>query len=132
MAKSIKLTNDTYWDSSNIIHQQTKLDDILNFDEKIVKVGTWYGRTLYRISVSISIMSKGNQTIYTLPKGAIIKICNAWYYKNNSQYSNLVNWNADTKGSDFGVLYYNRNTHQIMINTQDTGYLQLVVYYTIE
>ena len=47
MAKSIKLTNDTYWDSSNIIHNNETLDTILedisqNFDN--IKIDTIFSR----------------------------------------------------------------------------------------
>lgn len=129
MSKSIKLKNNTYWDSSSITHNKIKLQDILNYDFKEVQVGYWFGNPLYRICRSIHIQSTGNQAVLSLPSGAIVKICNAWLYKENSKYSNLVNWNSDEKEADFGVLYYNRETSTLMINTQDIGYLQLVIYY---
>ena len=158
MSKSIKLKDNNYWDSTGIAHNRATLKDKLdnidtmlsnintsltnitntlsiltNFDNSTVTFGTWHGLTLYRISKSILINTKGNQVIYTLPSNKCrIKICNAWIYKNASNFSNLVNWNADTKTNDFGVLYYNHDTGQIYMNLQDTGWLQLVVYYTIE
>lgn len=49
MAKSVKLDNDTYIDSTGIVHNKTKLSDILTYstDEKVV--GTWIdGKPLYR------------------------------------------------------------------------------------
>lgn len=137
MSKSIKVKNNTYLDSSGVTHNRETLKDILTklttFDNNIIEYGNWFGLKLYRLSKAIAITSVGNQVIYTLPSNKCrIKICNAWLYKTNSSFSNLVNWNADTKTNDFGVLYYNHDTGQIMMNVQDTGWLQLVVYYTIE
>lgn len=34
MSKSIKLKNNNYWDSSSIVHNRTKLSDILNAQKK--------------------------------------------------------------------------------------------------
>lgn len=141
MSKSIKLKDNNYWDSSSVVHDTTpldtklaqleaKLNQIHNYDANIVEVGTWYGSALYRISRSIKITDTGNQAVLKLPDGAIVKMCNAWLYKSNSVYSNLVNWNDDDDTSDFGVLYYNRNTSQIFINCKDEGYLQLVIYFS--
>jgi len=66
LPKSIKLANDTYLDSSSIVHNKQKLSDILNkdvysFDETII--GTWVnGKPLYRKVINCGSSSK-NESI---------------------------------------------------------------------
>ena len=125
---SYKINSDLEIGNSGI-----KLNDVITFDQTPRLVGKWFGQDLYRVSVSVEINSVGNQVVYTLPsRECRIKICNAWLYKTNSQYSNLVNWNDDIKGSDFGILYYDHNLGQLRLNVSDPGWLQLTIYYTIE
>lgn len=49
MSKAIKLDNNVYLDSSSIVHNKTKLSDILDYSLNERKIGTWIdGKPLYR------------------------------------------------------------------------------------
>lgn len=49
MAKSYKVKDDNYIDSNSIVHNKTKLKDILTYSTQETKIGTWIdGKTLYR------------------------------------------------------------------------------------
>lgn len=50
MAKSIKFKNDTYLDSTSIVHDKTNLSDILNYSTQPVAIGKWVDgkKTVYR------------------------------------------------------------------------------------
>lgn len=50
MAKSIKFKNDTYLDSTSIVHDKTNLSDILNYSTQPVAIGKWIDgkKTVYR------------------------------------------------------------------------------------
>lgn len=51
MSKTIKLKNDVYLDSSVIVHNRSKISDILNYSTNEVKIGKWIdGKPLYRIT----------------------------------------------------------------------------------
>lgn len=61
MAKSIKLKNGTYIDSSGVIHNQNILSGLLNsyndnlkFNSNETKIGTWLGKPLYRKVISLT------------------------------------------------------------------------------
>ena len=60
MAKSIRLNDNAYLDSSSIVHNQNKLSDILSFSYDEEVVGTWFdGRKVYRKSFYRSKLING-------------------------------------------------------------------------
>lgn len=55
MAKSVKLTNDTYWDSSSITYNKAPLDNTLNFSTQEQVIGQWIDkRPIYRKAIYIN------------------------------------------------------------------------------
>lgn len=57
MAKSIKLNDNTYLDSTGIVHNKTKLSDILTYSTSEQKIGTWInGNPIYRKVIEVGNM----------------------------------------------------------------------------
>ncbi len=53
MSKTIKLSNNVYLDSSSIVHNKTKLSDILDYSLSERKVGKWIdGKTIYEATLN--------------------------------------------------------------------------------
>lgn len=64
MGKSIKLKDELCWDSSSIVHGQTKLIDILSFSTKEHIVGTYLGKPLYAKTIYFgSLPNNGSKTV---------------------------------------------------------------------
>lgn len=64
MSKSIKIKNNTYIDSTGIVHNKVLLSDILNYSTNEKKVGTWYdGKPVYEKLVSVYITKKNEYTV---------------------------------------------------------------------
>lgn len=54
MAKSYKLKDDNYIDSSSVVHNRIKLKDILTYSTQEIRIGTWIdGKPLYRKTIKI-------------------------------------------------------------------------------
>ena len=65
MAKSVKFKDNTYLDSSSIVHNKTKLSDILTYSTAEQKVGTWIdGKPIYRkVIQKDGIVSNNNNAV---------------------------------------------------------------------
>ncbi len=75
MAKSIKFRNDTYLDSSSVVHNKNKLSDILSYSTNEIPIGKYYdGKTIYKKTIKSTYTEKQENftllsNISTLVKG---------------------------------------------------------------
>lgn len=57
MSEAIKLNNNVYLDSSGIVHNKTKLSDVLTYSTNEIKVGNWIdGKPIYRKVINIGTL----------------------------------------------------------------------------
>ena len=143
MAKSIKLQNNNYFDSSGIVYKKTKLNNILEInDSNEVEIGTWYGKSLYRktykitnssgVSYEIDVSALNIDTLFFNLNRSFLK----WNLTNRILpilSTNIANANvADNAVAQKQTgIYYNYSTKKIVL---EFGYQRLIydAYLTIE
>lgn len=115
MAKSVKLNNNTYLDSSSIVHQRTKLSDILNFSENETKIGVdGNGNSVYRKTVK-SVMKNItqpawqtiNHNISNVDKIAVL--CGHFDYNNETHSIPNADVILEVKANKTQIVYYKQN-----------------------
>lgn len=111
MARSIKLEEENYWDSSNIVYNQEPISNILKYSTKEQIVGTWIdGRTIYRkvIKIAQSQLVSGGQAEITHGIDNFENIIKAYgFIERTSGIRNVVPWYA---GSNYYFVFNDFNT----------------------
>lgn len=99
MAKSIKFKNDNYLDSTGIVHNKVLLNEILNFDNGEVVIGTRNGKPVYKNMITGTV-----GTIENLLNQLNIKDIILFNGRAESRYSNV--WNIPNNFSSAGYNIY--------------------------
>ena len=103
MAKSIKFKNDNYIDSTGVVHNKTKLSDILNYSTEPILIGKWidgkkkvYKKVIYNDNESTSsiLIDFNFADIILNVYGSATMSNGVNYFINggNSDYSNGKDW----------------------------------------
>ena len=117
MAKSIKLNNETYIDSSGVIHNQNALSVLLNsyndnlkFNHNETEIGTWLGKPLYRKVISLTPTSATTYISHEITN--LDKIINAYgNVTRTNGYRNLIPCNY----TNWEIFLYDFNNAQITL-----------------
>lgn len=136
MAKSIKLKEDTYIDSTSVVHQKQKLSDIFNYGNHEQIIGTWVsGATLYRQYFLTRSPSAVNteEAIATLPSNqeTMVRMYGQVYVV---AYKAIVPIPYAFNTGNMGGIYFNPVTKKVMMSVTNAGYcnqeVALVIEYT--
>lgn len=74
MAKSIKLKNDTYLDSTSVTHNKTKLSDILSYSTNEIPIGKYHdGKTIYKKTIKSTYSEKQSNFVLLSNISTLIK-----------------------------------------------------------
>lgn len=86
MAKSIKLTNEIYLDTSSIVYKKEKMSNILTYSKKEQVIGTWLdGKPIYRKVLSFNqTLTNGTTTNHNINN--LDKMIDAHGWINHSQW----------------------------------------------
>lgn len=139
MAKAIKLKNNTYWDSTTVVHNKKNLnnviDNLINYTTGEQVVGKYLGKTLYKKTIYQTLPVGDGANVFSIPNAIIHKyeglvesnygywwsIPNPYYeeegYKNYVQFNSsrnkiTINCNAfyNTSCTIDLTLYYTKTT----------------------
>lgn len=111
MAKSIKLTNDTYWDSSNIIHNNEPLSDFL--EGSIILYNNESGESS---TVNLSNSVENYKYIEIFFKNKENSYSSLKVYNANNKIACLISYTQNNTGNYKGI-YFRLKTVRINAKT---------------